>query len=126
MTILSESIILQAKYKLPIYGSEIIKSLNFNNWTLIQYDEHGLVQNQYKLLPRLFNDVEIEPLDNLFQEDEIQMAAAMTAYAKMQFTEMSRLEREKLRDRLLKYCELYTFAMVFYMNIFWTMLITLT
>jgi hypothetical protein len=36
----------------------------------------------------------------------------MTAYAKMQFTEMSPLERNKLRAGLIKYCELDTFAMV--------------
>lgn len=34
----------------------------------------------------------------------------MAAYAKMQFTEMSQLERDKLRAGLIKYCELDTFA----------------
>ena len=37
---------------------------------------------------------------------------AMTAYAKMQFTEMSGAERSALRGSLLKYCELDTLAMV--------------
>ena len=36
----------------------------------------------------------------------------MTAYAKLQFTEMSDLEREQVRKALLKYYELDTFAMV--------------
>jgi len=36
----------------------------------------------------------------------------MTAYAKMQFTEMSDEERDKVVYALLKYCELDTFAMV--------------
>jgi len=38
--------------------------------------------------------------------------AAMMAYAKMQFTDMSDEEREALRSALLQYCELDTLAMV--------------
>ena len=38
--------------------------------------------------------------------------AAMTAYAKMQFTEMLEEERAELRSALLKYCELDTLAML--------------
>jgi len=36
----------------------------------------------------------------------------MTAYARMQFSEMSPKEREKLKPGLLRYCELDTLAMV--------------
>jgi hypothetical protein len=36
----------------------------------------------------------------------------MTAYCRMQFSEMSDYERDKLKAALLKYCELDTFAMV--------------
>jgi hypothetical protein len=36
----------------------------------------------------------------------------MTAYAKMQFTEMSGEERKLVTEGLLRYCELDTFAMV--------------
>ena len=39
--------------------------------------------------------------------------AAMTAYAMMQFTEMSDVERNRIIEGLLKYCELDTMAMVF-------------
>lgn len=38
--------------------------------------------------------------------------AALTAYAKMQFTEMSELERKLVIKGLLRYCELDTLAMV--------------
>jgi hypothetical protein len=38
--------------------------------------------------------------------------AAMTAYAKMQFEEMSVYERNELTKSLLQYCELDTLAMV--------------
>jgi len=113
-TILYDSKNLQDKYKLPIYGSNNgIKSLNFQNWALIQYDQNGNVQDPYQLLPKLFDDISAEKLDLLFDEDEIsEGGAAMTAYAKLQFTEMSDLERQQLRVGLLKYCELDTFAMV--------------
>jgi hypothetical protein len=38
--------------------------------------------------------------------------AAMMAYAKMQFAEMSEEERKSVAEGLLRYCELDTFAMV--------------
>jgi predicted NUDIX family phosphoesterase len=38
--------------------------------------------------------------------------AAMTAYAKMQFEEMSNYEKDELTKSLLNYCELDTMAMV--------------
>ena len=38
--------------------------------------------------------------------------AALTAYSKLQFTDMSTDERTELRKSLLKYCELDTLAMV--------------
>jgi len=36
----------------------------------------------------------------------------MTAYARMQFTEMTEFESKELQKALLKYCELDTLAMV--------------
>ncbi len=38
--------------------------------------------------------------------------AALTAYALMQFTQMTDGERTKIKDALLRYCELDTLAMV--------------
>ena len=38
--------------------------------------------------------------------------AALTAYAKLQFSYIPINQREKLRNALLKYCELDTLAMV--------------
>ena len=38
--------------------------------------------------------------------------AALTAYAKMQFTEISETERNLVAQGLLRYCELDTLAMV--------------
>ena len=38
--------------------------------------------------------------------------AALTAYSKLQYEDMTNEEREALKDSLLKYCELDTLAMV--------------
>ena len=43
----------------------------------------------------------------------------MTAYAKMQFSEMSDAERSAVSSALLKYCELDTLAMVMLFE-YWT------
>ncbi len=111
--ILNDSFLLQNKYHYPIYGTSEIKSLNFKDWKWIQFDQNNNIIDPYQLLPKLFDAIQSERLNTLFSEDEInQGGAAMTAYAKMQFTEMTPAERENLRLGLLKYCELDTFAMV--------------
>ena len=56
---------------------------------------------------------EIERLDLLFNERDLQDGgAAMIAYAKLQFTDMSKVERQQIEQSLLRYCELDTLAMV--------------
>ena len=59
---------------------------------------------------------DLEELDELeLFSDETQLnngGAAMTAYARMQFAEMSDIERQELKKALLQYCELDTLAMV--------------
>lgn len=112
--ILATSLYLQDKYKHSVYGAvDGIKSLNFVNQAWIKYNDSGEIIDPYQLLPKLFADASDHDLEILFEEDEIKHGgAAMTAYAKLQFTEMSALERNELRSALLKYCELDTFAMV--------------
>lgn len=118
--ILNGSKYLQKKYSEPIYGTEDgIKSLNYENWQWIKFEEDGSVKDPYLSLPKLFEDLteeQMELLDTgeLFSTNEElhDGGAAMTAYAKIQFTEMSDLEREQVRKALFKYCELDTFAMV--------------
>ena len=112
--ILNSSDYLKDKYSKPIYGNDII-SLNFTNQIWIDYDESGKVINPYKRLEPLFEDIDQDLLDTLIIEEDIEIAdggAAMTAYARMQFTQMSDKERNLLQKSLLRYCELDTFAMV--------------
>lgn len=111
--ILNSSEFLQEKYSQPIYGAKDgIASHNFQDWTWIEFKD-GKVVDPYKLLPNMFRDVEAKAFELLNGSDEIRDGgAALTAYAKMQFEEMSDVERNEIRKALLKYCELDTFAMV--------------
>jgi hypothetical protein len=112
--ILDESDFLQSKYSKPVYGSQNgIKSSNFKNWTWIKMNSEGSVVDPYKLLPPIFSDLDLDTMDSLIVEGSIaDGGAAMTAYARMQFTEMEEEESKAVTQALLKYCELDTFAMV--------------
>lgn len=114
--VLNSSDYLKKKYSKPIYGSvNGIKSLNYKDWTWVTFNEKGNVKDPYLILPPVFNKTEDKLLnsDNFYSDDLLHDGgAAMTAYAKMQFTQMSDSERKKLKEALLKYCELDTFAMV--------------
>lgn len=112
--ILSSSDFLKAKYSKPIYGAAGgIVSRNFVDWQWVRFDANGKVVDPYKLLPRMFQDVPEKDLLILSGQDELnEGGAAMTAYARMQFEEMSECEKDEIRKALLKYCELDTMAMV--------------
>jgi len=111
--ILNSSDFLKEKYSRPIYGTEEgIKSLNFKDWQWIEV-ENGSVVDPYKKLPKMFTDVSDKNLDILTEDDELANGgAALTAYGRMQFSEMSEIERTELSRALLRYCELDTMAMV--------------
>nr|WP_319472919.1 DUF2779 domain-containing protein [uncultured Sphaerochaeta sp.] len=111
--ILNSSVVLQEKYSQPIYGAKgRIKSTNFKNWQWVKIKD-GKVTDPYKLLPRMFQDISDKDLDILSSDDELREGgAALTAYARMQFEEMSDYERSEIQNALLKYCELDTMAMV--------------
>ena len=111
--ILNDSNFLKEKYGQPIYGQNAqIKSLNFvepMRWVVV---DNGQVKDPYKLLPRMFSDVSEKDFEILSDEEIRDGGAAMTAYAKFQYTDMSDLEREEIAHALLRYCELDTLAMV--------------
>ena len=114
--ILNSSEHIKEKYSRPIYGKNSeIRSQHFDDgWVWIQEDEQGNVISPYKLLPSLFEDLDDENVEEFLMGDRLaDGGAAMTAYAMMQFTEMSEIERSRIADGLLKYCELDTMAMVF-------------
>ncbi|MBC8192287.1 MAG: DUF2779 domain-containing protein [FCB group bacterium] len=75
--------------------------------------ETGKPENPYHLLPSQYGDLDLSQDELIFEDAEIQEGgAALIAYAKMQFTDMTDIEREALSKALLQYCELDTLAMV--------------
>jgi len=107
--ILNSSEFLKDKYSKPVYGTEI-RSLNFPEGKVwVEYDGDS-VKDPYSLLPRLFG---AEFIDLLSEDDEVKDGgAAMMAYARLQFEDMTDEERNEIRNGLLRYCELDTLAMV--------------
>ena len=111
--VLNSSYFLKEKYRRPVH------SLNFINQVWLK-EEHGEVLDPYELLPTMFEGFSAKDRALLLSNDgEPEQGssinnggAAMTAFARMQFTEMTEKEREHLRAMLLKYCELDTLAMV--------------
>ena len=111
--VIKRSTFIQNRYSQPIYGKDcIIPSLNFEDPQMwIQKNELGDILSPYKLLPALFEGIEASD-DFMTDENLANGGAALTAYAKMQFTEMSEEERTLVVKGLLRYCELDTLAMV--------------
>ncbi len=111
--VLNHSTYLKEKYSRPVYGGGgEIPSLNFKDWKWIKMRD-GKVVDPYTLLPKMFADGTGNDLERLNESDELRDGgSAMTAYARMQYEEMSEEEQKELRTALLCYCELDTLAMV--------------
>ncbi len=115
--VLNSSDFLKEKYGKPIYGAASgIPSLNFTEWQWLQNDERGMVKDPYSLLPKLFTDIDEKNSALLLSSDDDNVikhwGAAITAFARLQFEEMTEYEREATKGGLKKYCELDTMAMV--------------
>ena len=112
--LLNSSAYLKEKYSLPVYGApDGIRSLNFTDWTWIRFGADGRVVDPYDLLPPVFDARDDAASELMSTEEELKEGgAAMTAYCRLQFSEMGDYERDKLEAALLKYCELDTLAMV--------------
>ena len=105
---------LQQLYKGPY--REYVASPNFANFdfSLINYlnEEQGEVGNPYKSLPTLGAEL-MEEGKVAESEDRINNGGLANAnYAKLQYEGLSDEEKLKLKNALLRYCELDTMAMV--------------
>lgn len=110
---LNSSEFLKVKYSQPI-GSINVTSHNFpTNHIWLQIEDNKVI-NPYKTLPPLFenwNEADME--ENISDIENIaDGGAALTAYVKLQYVDMTPKEREEITQGLLKYCELDTLAMV--------------
>lgn len=119
--LIQDSKYIQNKYKNPIYGvQDGIESLNYKNWAWIQFDQDNSIKDLYKLLSYNSDDPNSGQKHVIERKAISDGGAAMTAYAKLQFTDMPEKERDRIRSELLKYCELDTFAMVLLYEYFFT------
>lgn len=110
---LNTSELLKSKYSQTLAKLNI-SSKNFSSehiWLQLDGDR---VESPYKMLPPLFENWEPLDLEDTISdiEDVADGGAALTAYAKLQYQDMSDKEREEITKGLLKYCELDTLAMV--------------
>ena len=80
----------------------------------VRRDGQGAVTDPYHLLPSVTPGVSAEQLEYAEENNErlANGAAAMMAYARLQFTHISDSDRRDLESALLRYCELDTLAMV--------------
>lgn len=110
---LNSSEFLKKKYSQPI-GKIQLSSYNFpTNHIWLQTDGDTII-NPYKTLPPLFDNWEETDIEENISEMEniADGGAALTAYAKLQYVDMSVKEKIEITNGLLKYCELDTLAMV--------------
>ena len=107
--------LLRETYSRPDYGTERgVFSLNFADWAWWRC-EPGIDKpsDPYKLLPAVFSGAEAAIAEDVDQDEELANGgAAMSAYGRLQYENLSAEEREHLAAALLKYCELDTLAMV--------------
>ena len=110
---LSSSIFLQDKYSQPINKINLT-SKNFAENHIWLNIMDGNVKSPYKMLPSIFEGWSEEELEDTLSEieDIDNGGAALTAYGKLQYTDMTEEEINELSSALLKYCELDTLAMV--------------
>lgn len=110
---LAKSEFLQNKYSKPI--NQIgVTSNNFSDdhiWLVI---DKGIVKDPYKMLPSVFEGWTEDQIEDTLSdiEDIANGGAALTAYGKLQYTDMTQNEIDELTYALLKYCELDTLAMI--------------
>ena len=111
--LLKSSKVVQEKYGQPI-GEIDISSQNFDANHIWLKKENNEISSPYNLLPPLFENMsEDEIHDNISELENINDGgAALTAYGKIQYTDMSGNERQEIAEALKRYCELDTLAMV--------------
>ncbi len=112
--VMKSSSLLKEIYSAKVYGSTI-PSLNFKDFAWWVPGAGGVPLEPYELLLRYGADLLGEEVKAGEDPDELVIAeggAAATAYARLQFEEVDAVNRTKIREALLRYCELDTLAMV--------------
>jgi hypothetical protein len=117
--VLRTSQFLKNKYQQPIYGAEpsisgSIQSLNLKDFTWWQL-EGGAVADPYGMLKTIVDDMLGEEGEGILDAEELEIAeggAAAMAFGRLQFEDLTDQDRKRIKNALLRYCELDTLAMV--------------
>lgn len=117
--ILKTSKFLKNKYQKPIYGADVsiensIQSLNLKDFTWWQL-EGGAVADPYGKLKTIVDDMLGEEGEGILDAEELEIAeggAAAMAFGRLQFEDLINQDRKRIKNALLRYCELDTLAMV--------------
>lgn len=110
--VIQSSMFLRNKYKKPL--REIgVHSRNFSENHVWLDDSMGVAISPYNVLPPLFEGWNEEEMEETLSDMEgiADGGMALTAYAKLQYVDMSEKERAEITAGLKKYCELDTLAM---------------
>jgi hypothetical protein len=111
--VLKSSQFVQEKYSRPINEIQVT-SINIPSdytWLTVK---NGEIVDPYKTLPPVHKNISQEEIEaRLSNIDNIDDGgAALTAYGKIQYTDMTEEERKDISEALKRYCELDTLAMV--------------
>ncbi|MDC0178094.1 DUF2779 domain-containing protein [Polaribacter sp.] len=111
--VLKSSQFVQEKYSKPI-GAIAVSSKNLPDDHIWLTKQENEIISPYKTLPPVHKNISQEEIEaRLSNIDNIDDGgAALTAYGKIQYTDMTEKEREDISDALKRYCELDTLAMV--------------
>ena len=111
--VLKSSQFVQEKYSKPI-GAIGVSSKNLPDDHIWLKKVDNEIIDPYKSLPPVHKNISQEEIEaRLSNIDNIDDGgAALTAYGKIQYTDMTEKEREDIAEALKRYCELDTLAMV--------------
>jgi hypothetical protein len=111
--VLKSSQFVQEKYSKPI-GTIGVSSKNLQDDHIWLKKQENKIIDPYKSLPPVHKNISQEEIEaRLSNIDNIDDGgAALTAYGKIQYTDMTEKEREDIAEALKRYCELDTLAMV--------------
>ena len=110
--VLNTSEYLQEKYTKPIYGTNMVPSLNFDNHTIFEIKEQKAT-DPYLDLPRIYEEEKIRNLEESgLVHNTVDGAAAMLAYVELQYPDLKADRRKELNQALRGYCEMDTLAMI--------------
>jgi hypothetical protein len=111
--VLNSSKFIQNKYSRSI-GNIAVSSKNLPDDHVWLTKQENKIISPYKTLPPVFENISQDEIETRLSDIENidDGGAALTAYGKIQYTDMSEKERQDISGALKRYCELDTLAMV--------------